>query len=255
VFYYRTLFYVGRFSHKRYPCIEQFIKSHTTTFFHFHWKKTARAGKVRSMAYLYRTLYPSVKNTLKVLYTEEKHGGCYMAEEYSTDAMIDQDDMTYVVSLSGGTGSAMAAESALQRYGGSRVKLWFSDVRHEDEDLYRFMTGTARRWWKIYGARLYIHRNTRNPLVVAEHTRGLPRLTPPHAFPNEPRHLRPHRIPEHARSTVSARRRRGVLRGDRAGPGEGLAALLTRAEWARSTSSRDGSRGQRRATSRTNCSR
>ena len=53
------------------------------------------------------------------------------------------------------------------RYG-TRVKLWFSDVRHEDEDLYRFMTDTARRWWKIYGARLYIHRNTRNPLVVAE---------------------------------------------------------------------------------------
>jgi 3'-phosphoadenosine 5'-phosphosulfate sulfotransferase (PAPS reductase)/FAD synthetase len=86
-----------------------------------------------------------------------------MVEEHPTGTA----DMTYVVSLSGGVGSAVAAERALSRYG-TRVKLWFSDVRHEDEDLYRFMTDTARRWWQIYGARLYIHRNTRNPLVVAE---------------------------------------------------------------------------------------
>jgi hypothetical protein len=52
--------------------------------------------------------------------------------------------MTSIVSLSGGVGSALAAERALQRYG-NRVKLWFSDVRHEDEDLYRFMQDTARR--------------------------------------------------------------------------------------------------------------
>jgi hypothetical protein len=84
-----------------------------------------------------------------------------MAEEYPTD------HMTYIVSLSGGVGSAMAAERALQRYG-DRVKLWFSDVRHEDEDLYRFMQDTARRWWQLYGVRLHIHRNERNPLMVAE---------------------------------------------------------------------------------------
>src|SRR5690348_1628299 len=97
-----------------------------------------------------------------MLYTGKKRGGCYMAEEQSTSA-----DMTYIVSLSGGVGSAVAAERALERYG-TRVKLWFSDVRHEDEDLYRFMTDTAKRWWQVYGARLYIHRNTCNPLVVAE---------------------------------------------------------------------------------------
>ena len=34
-----------------------------------------------------------------------------MVEEHPTA------DMTYIVSLSGGTGSAMAAERALQRYG------------------------------------------------------------------------------------------------------------------------------------------
>ena len=46
-------------------------------------------------------------------YTERKDpiGGCYMVEEHPTA------DMTYIVSLSGGTGSAMAAERALQRYG------------------------------------------------------------------------------------------------------------------------------------------
>jgi hypothetical protein len=84
-----------------------------------------------------------------------------MAEEHSTD------HMTSIVSLSGGVGSALAAERSLQGYG-NRVRLWFSDVRHEDEDLYRFMQDTAKRWWQLYGVRLYIHRNERNPLMVAE---------------------------------------------------------------------------------------
>jgi 3'-phosphoadenosine 5'-phosphosulfate sulfotransferase (PAPS reductase)/FAD synthetase len=53
------------------------------------------------------------------------------------------------------------------RYG-DRVKLWLSDVRHEDEDLYRFMQDTAKRWWQLYGVRLYIHRHERNPHMVAE---------------------------------------------------------------------------------------
>jgi hypothetical protein len=170
-----------------------------------------------------------------------------MVEEYPTGTA----DMTYVVSLSGGVGSAVAAERALQRYG-TRAKLWFSDVRHEDEDLYRFMTDTARRWWQIYGARLSIHRNTRNPLVVAEHTRVLPRLTPQHTFPTEPCH---HRIPKHARYAVVDREVQECFQVDRPGLSEGLAALLTRAEWARSASERDGSRGQRSVTSRSNGSR
>ena len=63
-----------------------------------------------------------------------------MVEEHPTTTSAD---MTYVVSLSGGVGSAVAAERALQRYG-DRVKLWFSDVRHEDKDLYRFMQDTAK---------------------------------------------------------------------------------------------------------------
>jgi adenylyl- and sulfurtransferase ThiI len=86
-----------------------------------------------------------------------------MVEEHPTA----EADMTYVVSLSGGLGSAVAAERALERYG-DRVKLWFIDVRHEDEDLYRFMQDIAKRWWQVYGVRLYVHRNARNPLEIAE---------------------------------------------------------------------------------------
>lgn len=73
----------------------------------------------------------------------------------------------YIVSLSGGMGSAMAAERALQRYG-KQVILWFADVRHEDEDLYRFMQDCAKRWYSVYGVKLHIHRNERNPLEIAE---------------------------------------------------------------------------------------
>jgi hypothetical protein len=67
-----------------------------------------------------------------------------MVEEQSTFTSID---MTYVVSLSGDVGSAVAAERALECYG-TRVKLWFSEMHHEDGDLYRFMQDTVRRWWQ-----------------------------------------------------------------------------------------------------------
>ncbi len=61
----------------------------------------------------------------------------------------------------------------MPRYG-DRVKLWFSDVCHEDEDLYRFMQDTAKRWWQVYGVGLYIHRNERTPLMVAEQKVSIP---------------------------------------------------------------------------------
>jgi hypothetical protein len=56
--------------------------------------------------------------------------------------------------------------------------------------------------------------------------RDLPRLAPPHAFPTEPRHLRPHSIPEHARSAVVGRATQEYFQDDRIRLGEGLAALL-----------------------------
>lgn len=73
---------------------------------------------------------------------------------------------TYIVSLSGGMGSALAAERALQRYG-QQVMLWFADVRFEDDDLYRFLDDCAKRWRDLYGVELHKHINKRNPLEAA----------------------------------------------------------------------------------------
>ena len=78
---------------------------------------------------------------------------------------------------------------------------------------------------------------------AAARERGLHRLSPQHTFPTEPRHLRPHRMPKHARDAVISREGEVCFQVDRVGLGEGLAPLLTRAEWARSSSSCDGSRG------------
>lgn len=54
--------------------------------------------------------------------------------------------MRYIVSLSGGTASAVAAERAIVRYGRRNVLLWFADTAWEDEDLYRFMADCMQRW-------------------------------------------------------------------------------------------------------------
>lgn len=72
--------------------------------------------------------------------------------------------MQYIVSLSGGIASAVAAERAICRYGRSRVKLWFADTLAEDEDLYRFVADCMARW----GGRLYSYCDGRTPLQVAE---------------------------------------------------------------------------------------
>jgi hypothetical protein len=57
----------------------------------------------------------------------------------------------YAVSLSGGLGSALAGERAIQRFGREQVLFWFADVLVEDEDLYRFLRDLMRRW----GGKLY----------------------------------------------------------------------------------------------------
>lgn len=51
-------------------------------------------------------------------------------------------------------------------------------------------------------------------------------LTLPHAFPNQPHHLRPHRLSEHAKSTVIGREGEVCFQVDCARLGEGLAVLL-----------------------------
>ena len=47
--------------------------------------------------------------------------------------------MKHVVSLSGGTASAVAAHRVIERYGAENTTLWFADTKWEDEDLYRFL--------------------------------------------------------------------------------------------------------------------
>lgn len=79
--------------------------------------------------------------------------------------------MHYIVSLSGGIASAVAADRAIQRYGTDSVTLWFADTHWEDEDLYRFLADLERHW----GKRITIKSNNgRNPLIVAEDNHIIP---------------------------------------------------------------------------------
>lgn len=72
--------------------------------------------------------------------------------------------MHYIVSLSGGVASAVAADRAIQRYGRDRVTLWMADTAWEDDDLWRFVYDCLGRW----GGELAIYRDGRTPLQVAE---------------------------------------------------------------------------------------
>lgn len=67
-----------------------------------------------------------------------------------------------IVSLSGGLGSAVAAERAIQKHGRENVLLWFADVRDENEDLYRFLHDLMKRW----GGRLFWYTDGRRPADV-----------------------------------------------------------------------------------------
>lgn len=78
--------------------------------------------------------------------------------------------MRYVVSLSGGTASAVAADRAIERYGREHVHLWFADTSWEDDDLHRFQADCLRRW----GGEIETHRDGRTPLEVAEQRSIIP---------------------------------------------------------------------------------
>ena len=54
--------------------------------------------------------------------------------------------MKHIVSLSGGTSSAVAADRVINRYGRDNVILWFADTNWEDEDLYRFLKDLESYW-------------------------------------------------------------------------------------------------------------
>lgn len=72
--------------------------------------------------------------------------------------------MHYIVSLSGGLASAVAADRAIERYGREHVDLWFADTSWEDEDLHRFLSDCLGRW----GGSLTVAHGGKTPLEVAE---------------------------------------------------------------------------------------
>ena len=72
--------------------------------------------------------------------------------------------MNHIVSLSGGTASAVVADRVLNKYGREKVKLCFMDTKWEDEDLYRFLDD-LESYWELKIIRL---EDGRTPLQVGE---------------------------------------------------------------------------------------
>ena len=75
-----------------------------------------------------------------------------------------------IVSISGGSASAVAADRVIDRYGRDNVTLWFADTLWEDEDLYRFLTDLEARW----GMTIERFSDGRTPLEVAEDKKLIP---------------------------------------------------------------------------------
>lgn len=78
--------------------------------------------------------------------------------------------MNYVMSLSGGVASAVAADRAINKFGRENVVLRFADTSWEDDDLYRFLDDLMARW----GGELVTYRDGRTPLQVAEDKQLIP---------------------------------------------------------------------------------
>ena len=72
--------------------------------------------------------------------------------------------MKHVVSLSGGTASAVAGDLVIKKYGKENVTLWFADTQWEDEDLYRFLEDLKIRW----DMDIVTYKDGRTPLQVGE---------------------------------------------------------------------------------------
>lgn len=89
----------------------------------------------------------------------------------STNALVAvQECAEHIVSLSGGLGSAFAAERAIERYGRQNVALWFADTKAEDPDLYRFLYDLMERW----GGKLYWYTDGRTPQEVWDQKKLIP---------------------------------------------------------------------------------
>ena len=76
----------------------------------------------------------------------------------------------HIVSISGGSASAVAADRVINRYGQDSVSLWFADTLWEDEDLYRFLVDLEARW----GMTIKRFTDGRTPLEVAEDKKLIP---------------------------------------------------------------------------------
>jgi len=76
----------------------------------------------------------------------------------------------FIVSLSGGLGSAVAGERAIQKHGRENVLFWFADVKKENTDLYRFVHDLMERW----GGRLYYYTDGRRPEDVWDKRKIIP---------------------------------------------------------------------------------
>lgn len=76
----------------------------------------------------------------------------------------------YLVSVSSGVPSAVAADICLRRFGPDHVELVFCDTKVEDEDNYRFLDDCARRW----GKRVTVLADGRTPLELAEDEHIIP---------------------------------------------------------------------------------
>jgi 3'-phosphoadenosine 5'-phosphosulfate sulfotransferase (PAPS reductase)/FAD synthetase len=78
--------------------------------------------------------------------------------------------MHHVVSLSGGSASAVAASRVIDRYGKENTTLWFADTLWEDDDLYRFLNDLEQLW----DMTIKRHTEGRTPLQVAEDRKIIP---------------------------------------------------------------------------------
>ena len=78
--------------------------------------------------------------------------------------------MKHIVSLSGGSASAVAADRVIERYGSDDVTLWFADTLWEDEELYRFLHDLEARWQK----EIVVYTDGRTPLEVCEDKKLIP---------------------------------------------------------------------------------
>lgn len=96
----------------------------------------------------------------------EKHDGfeVWYLTPFTNAAFGALETAAYGVSLSGGLGSALGGDRAVRLHGRENIFFWFSDVKKEDPDLYRFLWDLMRRW----GGRLYYFTDGRKPEDVWE---------------------------------------------------------------------------------------